>query len=326
MTEDRRGKPFEVATTVYRVFYGLEEKPFSLLPDPAFVYMSRQHGAAFTMLKYGLVHQAGFTLITGGVGSGKTTLIRYVMDRLKDDVTVGLVTNTLDSFGELLQWVLLAFGLEHSGKEKVQYYKAFMDFVQGESRKGRRALLIVDEAQNLSMESLEELRMLSNVNAGKQQLLQLILAGQPQLLNTLRRPQLYQFAQRVAADYFIEPLDQMETRAYVRHRLSVAGSKPSIFTDEACDTVFGYSKGVPRLVNIICDSALVYGFAAQTKSIAPAIVHSAVRDRVQGRRVWQRKSQAPVAGGANLKAINEDLGHSKGLSQTGKTPRGQAMV
>jgi type II secretory pathway predicted ATPase ExeA len=274
--------------------------------------MSKQHTAALTMLKYGLMHQAGFTVITGGIGSGKTTLIRYLIDRLKGDVTVGLVTNTQDSFGELLQWVLLAFGLEHSGKEKVQYYKIFMDFIQSENQQNRRTLLIFDEAQNLSMASLEELRMLSNLNAGKQQLLQLILAGQHQLLDTLHRPQLYQFAQRVTADYYIAPMDQMETRAYVHHRLSVAGGEPSIFTDGACDAVYRYAKGVPRLINIICDSALVYGFAAQAKSIPPDIIHDVVRDKVQGRRVWRHRKASPVARGANLEVVHESPGGNQG--------------
>ena len=198
---------------MYKAFYGFKEKPFSLLPDPGFLYLSKNHRMALAMLEYGFLNQAGFTVITGEIGSGKTTLIRHLLGEIARDqiVTVGLVSNTHRSFGELLQWVLLAFKLEYRGKEKVELYQTLADFLSREFDQGRRTVLIIDEAQNLSVQSLEQLRMLSNINADKDQILQLILIGQPGLRETLRLPELEQFAQRIAVDFHLQPLDLQET-------------------------------------------------------------------------------------------------------------------
>lgn len=275
---------------MYETFYGFKEKPFSLLPDPAYYYNSRQHSAALTMFEYGLHNQAGFTVITGGIGCGKTTLIHYLIERLESDVTLGLINNTHESFGDLLQWVLLAFGLDFSGRKKIDRYQTLNNHLIQEHRKGKRCILVVDEAQNLGPQILEELRMLSNVNVGKDQLLQVVLLGQPELLEILRRPDLYQLAQRVVADYFIGPLTQEETRAYIHHRVSVAGGTPPLFSDAACEAIYRYSKkGVPRLINLICDTALVYGYGAQEKTISEELVHEVLRDKTEGKRIWRRR-------------------------------------
>ena len=267
---------------MYESYYGFKEKPFSLLPDPAFLFLGKKHSAALSILQYGLLNQAGFTVITGEIGCGKTTLIRYLLDHMKQDVTVGLITNTHRTFGDLLQWILLAYGLDFRGKEKAEEYRIFVDFVVGEYARGHRTVLIIDEAQNLDAETLEELRVLSNVNADKDQVLQLILAGQPDLRDTLRAPHLLQFAQRVAADYHLEPLSASETREYIRHRIRVAGGAPGLFGKDACEEVHDYSRGVPRLINILCDTALVYGYAAQRRRITTAIVREVVRDKSRG--------------------------------------------
>ncbi len=286
---------------MYEKYYGFEEKPFSLLPDPAYYYNSEQHSAALTMFEYGLHNQAGFTVITGGIGCGKTTLIHYLIDRLERDITLGLISNTHESFGDLLNWILLAFGLECSGKKKIDRYQTLNKFLVEEHKNGKRCILVVDEAQNLGPQTLEELRMLSNVNVGKVQLLQLVLLGQPELLELLRRPNLYQFAQRVVADYFIGPLSLAETHAYIRHRLLKAGGSPSVFSGDACDAVYRYSKrGIPRLINLLCDTALVYGYAAQEKTISEEIVTEVVRDKTEGQRIWRRKKNARHAGRPRL--------------------------
>ena len=211
---------------MYEASFGFREKPFSLLPDPAFLYLGRMHSAAYSMLEYGIMNHAGFTVVTGEIGCGKTTLIRHLLNHLEQDVTVGLISNTHKSFGELMQWVMLAFGLDHKGTNKVQMYGAFTDFVIDEYAKNRRTVLIIDEAQNLKAKTLEELRMLSNINADKHQVLQLILVGQPELRKILRKPELVQFAQRVSVDYHLGALTFEETLEYIKHRLRMAGGKP----------------------------------------------------------------------------------------------------
>ena len=264
---------------MYESFYGLKEKPFSLLPDPGFLYLGKKHSMALAMLQYGLQSQAGFTVVAGEVGSGKTTLIRYLLDKMPHDVTVGLITNTHSSFGELLEWVLLAFDLAYKGKDKVERYHLFTDFIIQEYARNRRTVLIIDEAQNMTPHALEELRMLSNINADKSQVLQLILVGQPELRDTLRRPDLRQFAQRVSVAYYLERLNEEEVGEYVRHRVSVAGGEPTLFDPEAIRLISRHSEGVPRVINTLCDTALVYGFAAQKPVIDAEVIGEVVQDR-----------------------------------------------
>lgn len=267
---------------MYESFYGFQEKPFSLLPDPGFLYLSEKHRMALTMLQYGVVNQAGFTVITGDIGSGKTTLIRKLLEEIVDEVAVGLVSNTHRNFGELLQWVLLAFGLEYREKKKVELYHTLAEFIIREYSQGRNTVLIIDEAQNLSPEALEELRMLSNINADKDQVLQLVLVGQPGLRDLLKLPALYQFAQRIAVDYNLRPLSLEETWLYVRHRLATAGGDPGLFDTKACAAVYYYTGGTPRLINILCDTALVYGFADQKRRIGAEIICQVAREKARG--------------------------------------------
>src|SRR3989304_172710 len=267
---------------MYETFYGLTEKPFSLLPDPAFLFLSKKHEAALTILQYGLMNQAGFTVVTGEIGSGKTTLIRSLLDEIGNDITVGLVSNTHRTFGELLQWVLLAFKLDYRNKDKVEMYQVFAEFMRREYDVGHRTVLIIDEAQNLSIEAMEELRMLSNINADKDQFLQLVLIGQPGLKDMLRRPELEQFAQRIAIDYHLQTLDLQETCEYIRHRLVVAGGDPNLCEAAACVAVHFYTRGTPRLINVLCDTALVCAFAEQKDRVDADLIHDVVRDKHVG--------------------------------------------
>ena len=267
---------------MYKSYYNLAEKPFTLLPDPGFLYMSDKHRMAASMLEYGLMNHAGFTVISGDIGAGKTTLIRNLLDNMDREHTVGLISNTHQSFGELLQWILLAFNLEHAGLGKVEMYQHFIDFIINEYANNRRTVLIVDEAQNMSAETLEELRMLSNVNADKDQALQVILVGQNELRDTLRRPELIQFAQRIAVDYHLKPLSADETRNYIHHRLKVVGGSEYIFSDLACEAVYRYSNGVPRLINLICDTALVFGYAEQACQINARLIVQVAKEKQQG--------------------------------------------
>jgi len=268
---------------MYETYYQLREKPFSLLPDPGFLFMSEKHRRALAMLRYGLMNEAGFTVITGEIGSGKTTLIRQVLSEIESDysITVGIVSNTHRTFGELLEWVLLAFKLEYRGKKKVELYQTLADFIAKEYSQGRRTVLIIDEAQNLDVEALEQLRMLSNINADKDQLLQLILVGQPALREILRLPELHQFAQRIAVAFNLKTLSLEETWHYIRHRLQTAGGDPNLFDTKACAAVYYYTSGTPRLINVLCDTALVYGFGEQKQRIDVDVVCEVVHEKLK---------------------------------------------
>ena len=305
---------------MYEAFYGLRSKPFSLLPDPEFLYPSKKHQMALTLLEYGLMNQASFSVITGDIGTGKTTLIRQLLNQMERDMVVGLITNTHPSFGELLQWILLAFNLECLSKEKVDMYKTFMDFLIKQYAANRRAVLIIDEAQNMGPQALEELRMLSNINSDKDLVLQVILAGQPGLRDNLRDPRLEQFAQRIAVDYNLTSLNAEETREYIRHRLNVAGGNPDIFDDEACEAVFRYSGGIPRLTNLLCDTALVYGYAEQVKHIGARLIEDVARDKQQSRILPLRQQTPAIVDKAHDPAPGQPAG-KKGRAVSGGSGR-----
>ncbi|MDF2368169.1 AAA family ATPase [Sneathiella sp.] len=262
---------------MYREFYGLDQKPFSILPDPNYLYWGHSHSLAYSMLEYGVMNRAGFTVVTGEIGCGKTTLIRHLLDRLDEDFTVGLVSNIQD--GDLLQWVLMAFGQAYEGKSHVGLHDELQQFLIREYAEGRRTILIVDEAQNLGPKLLEQLRLLSNINADNDQLLQLILVGQPQLKGLLQAPELTQFAQRIASDFHLAPLTAEDIDAYIKHRLSTAGRDLPLFTMDACEKLFEASRGIPRIINILADTCLVYGFARMAPEIDGGIVDEVIRDK-----------------------------------------------
>ena len=264
---------------MYKNFYQLTEKPFSLLPDPNYLYLGKKHAMAYSMLEYGLESEAGFTVITGEVGCGKTTLIRHLLNQMPHELTVGLISNTHKSLGNLLQWIAYAFDIDFKGKSDAELYQDLVEFMINKYAQGKRVVIIVDEAQNMDPEMLEELRVFSNINADKYQVLQIVIVGQPELREVLQKQELRQFAQRVVVDYHIEKLNQDEVRKYIHHRIQVAGGSPDIFSDCAIETISNYSGGVPRLVNSLADMALVYGYAEQKDSICSAIVKEVAKDR-----------------------------------------------
>ncbi|OFX01866.1 MAG: hypothetical protein A3E78_17005 [Alphaproteobacteria bacterium RIFCSPHIGHO2_12_FULL_63_12] len=265
---------------MYEEFYGLTEKPFSIQPDPSFLYWGRGHRLAYAMLEYGVVNQAGISVVTGEVGCGKTTLIHRLLDQLSDTHTIALLSNIQSGRGDLLSWVLMGFGEPYAGKTHVEMFAQLQSFFIREYAKGKRVVLIIDEAQNLSADMLEELRMLSNINAGKDQLLQLILVGQPQLKDLLSRPDMLQLAQRIGSDFHLTPLTREEVHAYIETRLSIAGATQTIFTPEAMDLIAEYSRGVPRVINTIADTALVYAFSAHDQLVSADTVGNVIRDKL----------------------------------------------
>ncbi|MFN3936599.1 MAG: ExeA family protein [Gemmobacter sp.] len=266
---------------LYTAHFRLAERPFTLLPDPSFLFWSKAHTRAFAILEYGLLTRAPVTLITGEIGAGKTTLLHHLLRTLGDEITVGLVSNAHGDRGELLRWVLLALGQEApTDATYVDLFGRFQQFLIDEYASGRRVVLIFDEAQNLSRESLEELRMFTNINANKDELLQLVLVGQPELRDTIRRPDLVQFAQRVTASFHLTTMDAETVDAYVRHRMELAGRSDEVFTPAATRAIHAATRGVPRLVNQLCDMALLYAFARNEDVVDLPTIRQVIDDGV----------------------------------------------
>jgi len=261
--------------------FGLNERPFTLLPDPDFLYWSTAHKRAYAVLEYGVMTRAPITVITGEVGAGKTTLLQRLLTTFEEDTVVGLISNAQGSRGELLHWVLNALGIENRpGAEYVEKFQQLQDFVIDRYSEGRHVVLIIDEAQNLSVEGLEELRMLTNINSNKDELIQLILMGQPELREMITRYELRQFAQRVSASYHIPDLDLESTEEYIRHRLRHAGGTGEEFTREAIEMIYWQSGGVPRLINKMADFAMVYAVTADKTVVDAAVIDEVLGDDI----------------------------------------------
>ena len=266
---------------IYTSHFGLTERPFSLVPDPDFMFWSEPHQRAYAMLEYGLLTRAPITLITGEVGAGKTTLLHHLLRAVGSEVCIGLIANAHGDRGELLRWVLLSLS-QHAPPQAsyVDLFGQFQSFLIAEYAQGRRVILIFDEAQNLSRESLEELRMFTNINSNKDELLQLILVGQPELRDMIRRRDLTQFAQRVAANFHLSAMDAPTVRGYINHRMKVAGNDKGVFSLSASDMIYEYTGGVPRLVNQLCDLSLVYAYSRNLKRVMRLTVQQVIDDGV----------------------------------------------
>lgn len=269
------------ALSFYLDHFGLKERPFSLTPDPEFLFWSPEHRGALAMLEYGLSTRAPITLLTGEIGAGKTTLMHYFIDTLDEDVTIGLISNPRPGVNDILRRVCAALGLNGVGDDdSAAQFGLVQDFLLTEHRQHRNVLLIIDEAQNLSREALEDLRMLTNINAGKDEVLQLLLIGQPELRDMVRRPDLIQFAQRIAASYHLPRLGVEGVAGYIAARLRAAGGRPGIFSRQAADLIHYATGGTPRLVNQLCDLALTYAFSERAKVVKRSTVEAVLRDGV----------------------------------------------
>jgi general secretion pathway protein A len=278
---------------MYEKFYGLRAKPFALSPDPAYLYLAKRHSHALTMLEYVFTEAFGFALITGEVGCGKTTVVQHFLNRLSADVNVAFITNTHLGFGALLPWVMESLGVECGQASASERYQRFCAHLKREYHAGRRNVVVIDEAQNLGAAGLEELRVLSNVNTGCELFLQTILVGQPELRTVLCLSALRQFAQRIAMDHHLEALQPEETRGYICHRLSVAGGRAELFSAASVELIHEASGGIPRLINIVCDTALVYGFAEERSSIDVDLVQQVISDRAAGGILPLKVAAAP---------------------------------
>ncbi|WP_245925253.1 ExeA family protein [Aliiruegeria haliotis] len=269
------------ASDMYLDFFGLTERPFSLVPDPDFLFWSDRHRAAFAILEYGIVTRSPITVLTGEIGVGKTTLLQHMLHVIEENTTVGLISNAQGGRGELARWVLNALSVKvERGADYVDMYQALQDHLVDEYTEGRRVALVIDEAQNLSVEALEELRLMTNINSGKDELLQLILVGQPELRSRIMRPELQQFAQRVVAAYHLGALSAEATADYICHRIRHAGGNDVVFKPEALVEIHRHTGGIPRLINKLAEFCLVYGALSEESPISAETVRQVVGDGV----------------------------------------------
>jgi len=266
---------------MYTKFFGFKEKPFNTTPDSKFFFPSEKHTEALNSLRYAIVDRKGFVIITGEIGAGKTTICRTLINQLDASTKVALITNTHLTARELIMSILDEFEIEYNTGSKQKLISLLNNFLIKQLTLDVNVVLIIDEAQNLTPKVLEEIRMLSNLETEKEKLIQIILLGQPQLKAKLASPKLEQFKQRIAVYYHLDALTFPETRDYIYHRLKSAGLEKikDIFQDEAIKLIYAYSKGVPRLINLTCDSALLSGYVKDTKQIDVQIINEVVKER-----------------------------------------------
>lgn len=265
---------------MYQSHFHLRERPFSITPDPRFLYFGQRHKEALAHLLYGIEEASGFVLLTGEIGAGKTTVSRYLLEQLPQNAEIALILNPKLSAYELIATLCDELGIQYSREEASlkTLFDALNAYLIEAHNRDKRVILIVDEAQHLSMEVLEQLRLLTNLETRRQKLLQIILLGQPELREHLNHPSLTQLSQRITARYHLEPLSLSETASYVRHRLAVAGCQTMLFDDKSLRVVYRLSGGVPRVINVLCDRALLGAYARSLPNVTKKVVKLAGKE------------------------------------------------
>jgi len=264
---------------MYLEFYGLKENPFNVTSDPSFLYLSNTHKEALDHLLYGINQRKGFVTITGEVGAGKTTLCRALLKRLDHRTRTSIIFNSTLPEGQLLEAVLNDFGIMPERRSKVAFLKKLNEFLLEQISCDNNVVLIIDEAQNLRFSTLEMIRMLSNLETEKEKLLQIVLVGQPELRNKLSSPRLLQLRQRISVRFHVKALEESEVRNYIEHRLRVAGNTGNAaFSPESINCIYNYSHGIPRVINIICDKALLLGYVRGSHFIDGDIVQRSIEE------------------------------------------------
>jgi len=264
---------------MYLEFYGLKENPFNVTSDPDFLYLSHTHKEALDHLVYGIGQRKGFIAITGEIGAGKTTLCRALLNRLDHTNKTSLIFNSKLPETQLLEAILLDFGITPEKRSKIEFLKALNKFLLEQLRSGNNSVLVIDEAQNLSNAALETVRMLSNLETQKEKLLQIILVGQPQLRDKLDSPALEQLRQRISVRFHIRALEKEEIPGYIQHRLHVAGAENAIeFPEDSISRIYGYTRGIPRKINLVCDKSLLLGYVHETRYIARETVERSINE------------------------------------------------
>ena len=280
---------------MYKSFYNLQRNPFEITPDPSFLFPTTRHNEALASLYYGVTAHRGFVVLTGEVGTGKTLILRSLLGLLqRRDVAFALIFNPTLSPLEFMRYIALDFGLPVTGKAKDELIHVLNGFLLQRHQKGLTTILVVDEAHHLSAEILEEIRLLTNLETSQQKLLQIVLAGQPELDQKLDSHELRQLKQRIALRCHLDPLSWNETKAYMARRLQIAGTAATdkIFSEPAIEAVFRHSQGIPRLINTICENALLSGYAKQAATITPEIIDGVARDLRLGVVAVEQKNVA----------------------------------
>ncbi len=264
---------------MYENHYGLTGKPFSIVPNPEVLFLSKNHENALTYLEYGLTEKVGFILLTGEIGTGKTTLVRHMLLKIETQMDIAVIFNTNFSSDQLFRLILSEFEIPCDVPEKEKHLELLYQFLIDRYANNRHVLLIIDEAQNLSETSLEDIRMLSNLQTDDRILLQIMLVGQPELKMRLQMPDLRQLAQRIAVNYHLTPLGEEQTRHYIAYRIEATGGPADLFSPQAVRLIHENSGGIPRTINLLCDSALVYGYADDLKRIDTAVIEKVLKDK-----------------------------------------------
>jgi general secretion pathway protein A len=282
---------------LYCRFYGLTERPFNLAPDPRFLFLTPGHREALAQLMYGVQEHKGFILLTGEVGTGKTILLRTLLARVESRAEVAFVTNSTLGHDEILEYVLADFGIPAAGESRAQRLMALNRFLIDRRRAGVNTVIIIDEAQNLADHTLEQIRLLSNFETPGDKLLQIVLAGQPELRAKLQRPELRQLRQRIGLRCAITPLDPAQVEQYVMNQLRVAGARDRhLFSPAAMRQIAQYSRGIPRMINMVCDHSLLIGYAKQVRRIDAEIVKRAIDYLEEGQARTRRLKMPPPDG------------------------------
>jgi general secretion pathway protein A len=266
---------------MYEAYFGLKENPFTLSPDPRYLYLSAQHREALNCLIYGIGEKKGFMIVTGGIGTGKTTLCRTLLAQLDGTTATALIFNPALSDIELLRTITQEFGIRLTGRgTRKRYLDALNTFLMRNFAAGKNAVLVIDEAQNLSHSVLEQIRMLSNLETVREKLIQIVLLGQPELRRLLALPSLRQLNERITVRYDLKPLVREDVRRYIEHRLATAGQEAgaSSFTTGCYDLIHSLSRGIPRRINAICDRALLIAYSSDLRTIDRRLIRAAVRD------------------------------------------------
>tara|TARA_B100001057_G_scaffold471813_1_gene534493 strand:+ start:234 stop:1181 length:948 start_codon:yes stop_codon:yes gene_type:complete len=278
---------------MYEEYFGLNSKPFKITPDPRYLFMSDRHKEGLAHLLYGVTDSGGFIQLTGEVGTGKTTLIRALLEQLPSKVEIALIMHTQISAKEFLVEICNELNIEREGDSILDIVNTLNIYLLKQHANGKKVILLVDEAQNLTPNVLEQLRLLTNLETEKDKLLQIILIGQPELRKVLAKNNLRQLAQRVTARYHLHPLSKPETFLYIEHRLRISGSQSEIFKKNAKREIYSYSSGIPRLINVICDRALLGGYGMGKRKIDKALVKQAKKE-IQGETILPKKNSWPI--------------------------------
>src|ERR1039458_10228860 len=313
---------------MYQSYFGLAEEPFSIAPDPRYLYMSRRHQEALAHLLYGVNAGGGFVLLTGEVGAGKTTVCRCLLEQIPESCDVAYIFNPKLTVEELLSTICAEFGIAcPPGNTSVKVYIDCINaYLLDTHAKGRHTVLIIDEAQNLSADVLEQLRLLTNLETNQRKLLQIILLGQPELAAMLERPELRQLAQRIIARYHLGPLDRQEVAAYVQHRLGVSGAQRQLFPLALMGQLYRLSGGIPRIINVLCDRALLGTYAQSKERVDRATLKQAAREVFHNAAALPRSMMRPLLAGLLLAVLAAVLYQTAGKTPSQAVAEAQAVA